>query len=263
MADGFQQIHPLVVLACVIAVVMCLEVIHSSHFLDVILPPDYKAGTSTRRIGGELVTMRSFPTDTSDRRYIVVDCGANRGDVARFVGGQLAAIAPGHHWTYSFEPNVHYEPFLRNLEYHTYVPKACWIDHGNHEYYVAKCVRGAPKAGSLLKEKIHSCKHKNRTKMVPTVDIAQWLIRHVNVSDFLLFRLNVEGAEYQVVERLHQSGALKLVDRIAVEYHSRWMSNKNQNDDHRVNEMLAQYGLSVQAFLTSDEMELAGSLDDT
>mmetsp|Transcript_136863 Transcript_136863/g.237796 ORF Transcript_136863/g.237796 Transcript_136863/m.237796 type:complete len:264 (-) Transcript_136863:134-925(-) len=263
MADGFQQIHPLVVLACVIIVVICLEVIHSSHFLDVILPPDYKGGSSVRRLAADSVLMRSFPSNSSDRRYIVVDCGANRGDVARFVGAQLATIAPGSHWTYSFEPNLHYEPFLRNLEHHTYVPKACWIDHGNHEYYVAKCARGAHKAGSLLKEKMHSCKHRNKTKMVPTVDIGQWLIEHVNVTDFLLFRLNVEGAEYQVVDRLHKLGALKLVDRIAVEYHSRWMSNKNHNDDHRVNEILAQYGLSVQAFLTSDEMELAEALDDT
>jgi FkbM family methyltransferase len=256
MVDSLQAIHPLVMLSGIVIVVILLEVIHSKNWLSNLRPlSEYprRTASSTLTSHPKGWNLRSFPRNDSGRRYVVVDCGANRGDVARILGGKLQAIVPDNHWTYSFEPNLYYASFFNNLHRHTHVPKACWIADGSHEYYVATCARGNLKSGTLLKEKALACKLKNKTKVVPTIDVSNWMLQNLKPTDFVLFRLNVEGAEYDVVTRMHATGTLKLVDRVSIEYHSQWMSNRDKSDDEQLNAVLAEHGLMVQSFLSHDD----------
>ena len=56
------------------------------------------------------------------------------------------------------------------------------------------------------------------------VDVTSWLARNFHVDDYVLVKLDVEGAEHEIVERLEARGALGLIDVMAIECHG-WSGN--------------------------------------
>lgn len=59
---------------------------------------------------------------------------------------------------------------------------------------------------------------------VQIVDVTSWLARNFHVDDYVLVKLDVEGAEHEIVERLEARGALGLIDVMAIECHG-WSGN--------------------------------------
>ena len=64
----------------------------------------------------------------------------------------------------------------------------------------------------------------NATFDVQIVDVTSWLARNFHVDDYVLVKLDVEGAEHEIVERLEARGALSLIDVMAIECHG-WSGN--------------------------------------
>ena len=60
-----------------------------------------------------------------------------------------------------------------------------------------------------------------------TADLTGWLKRNFEETDYILVKLDVEGAEFDIVERLRDHGALALVDVLALECHG-WSGNCTQ-----------------------------------
>ena len=56
------------------------------------------------------------------------------------------------------------------------------------------------------------------------VDVTSWLARSFHVDDYVLMKLDVEGAEHEIVQRLEAQGALGLIDVMAIECHG-WSGN--------------------------------------
>ena len=54
----------------------------------------------------------------------------------------------------------------------------------------------------------------------PTIDIADFISRTVKPDDYLVVKMDIEGAEYQVVPHLLRSTALGLIDEIFIEVHT-------------------------------------------
>ena len=57
-------------------------------------------------------------------------------------------------------------------------------------------------------------------KSVPSVDLAGFLIRRFHVDDFVVLKLDVEGAEYAIIPHLIASGAVNLIDEMFFEGHT-------------------------------------------
>ena len=54
----------------------------------------------------------------------------------------------------------------------------------------------------------------------PSIDIADWLKRTVSTTDFVVVKMDIEGAEYEVIPHLLSTGAAALIDEIFVEVHT-------------------------------------------
>eukprot|EP00668_Euglena_longa_P015096 GGOE01019145.1.p1 GENE.GGOE01019145.1~~GGOE01019145.1.p1 ORF type:complete len:253 (-),score=62.05 GGOE01019145.1:363-1121(-) len=248
--DG-QGLHPLLILAAVLLAVVMLEIVHSRRWLVVLTGNDSIFHPMVRNATASPLHLL-VPANLSRRRYILVDCGANRGDAARVISSRLQHTTGGPHWVYSFEPNPYYAPFLRPLKSHTHIPKACWISDGVHDFHLLRCGRGEHRVWTLLEARPH-CRSKgaNHSSKVQTVDIAQWMIRNLLVTDFVLLRMNIVGAEYEVLTHMHKVGSLKLVDRISVERLGDVSGERPA--DLRLRALLADYGLVARPFLTASD----------
>lgn len=60
---------------------------------------------------------------------------------------------------------------------------------------------------------------------VPCIDFSEYLSKNVQPNDFVLIKMDIEGAEYQVLEKMIKDGVPKLIDCIIIEWHSRFFDN--------------------------------------
>lgn len=60
---------------------------------------------------------------------------------------------------------------------------------------------------------------------VPRIDLSEWIIKNLNQDDFVILKMDIEGAEYDVLEKIVSTDAIKYIDRIYIEWHSHMFSD--------------------------------------
>eukprot|EP01062_Namystynia_karyoxenos_P065866 TRINITY_DN59916_c0_g1_i1.p2 TRINITY_DN59916_c0_g1~~TRINITY_DN59916_c0_g1_i1.p2 ORF type:complete len:395 (+),score=190.05 TRINITY_DN59916_c0_g1_i1:79-1185(+) len=56
-------------------------------------------------------------------------------------------------------------------------------------------------------------------RKVPAVDFADWLIKRVKAEDYVVVKMDIENAEFRVMDRMFETGAMELVDEVFIECH--------------------------------------------
>lgn len=147
----------------------------------------------------------------------LIDIGAFNGDsVLHFVSyPDITEID-------AYEPNDYYGPLWRAIEdfYPDVVfhPDAVYTYNGEIDYY--RRPNNLPLGSTIMKEKIQNTE--NETSKVRCVDI----LDIIPDAPFVL-KLDAEGAEYDILERLIESGKHTLIDRLYVEWHDSKMTSDN------------------------------------
>lgn len=75
---------------------------------------------------------------------------------------------------------------------------------------------------------------------VKAIDFSAWLAETVTLDDYVVCKVDAEGSEYELVQRLLADGTLCLCDRLAVEWHA-WIGPLGQprqdfNDPSKYND---------------------------
>lgn len=55
---------------------------------------------------------------------------------------------------------------------------------------------------------------------VPCINFAEWIQTNCAPDDFIVCKLDIEGAEYQVLDQMNQTGVLCWIDHLYVEWHA-------------------------------------------
>jgi FkbM family methyltransferase len=151
-------------------------------------------------------------------RSIYIDFGANTGDT---IAAHMAASAVDFCW--GFEPNPHLADHARRRfegQPVQIIEMAAWISEGVLPLYL-----GHPLSSTLLPGKValeyypeYAITYENSVD-VRTFDTARWLREHVRDEDEVIVKMDIEGAEYQVLRHLLDSGDLHLIDELRCEFH--------------------------------------------
>jgi FkbM family methyltransferase len=67
-----------------------------------------------------------------------------------------------------------------------------------------------------------------KTVEVSCVDLSTWVNTHCSQDDFVAIKLDIEGAEYDVLEKMIADGTAYMVDHFFIEWHARFFPNKEQ-----------------------------------
>jgi FkbM family methyltransferase len=67
---------------------------------------------------------------------------------------------------------------------------------------------------------------------VVAMDFAKWLPTVARPVDYVYVKLDIEGAEFAVLERLMETGAIHLIDELSIEFHERF------DDSHTVETLI-------------------------
>lgn len=156
---------------------------------------------------------------------IFVDCGSYHANFLEQVvnWGQLHADLHNSS-VYSFEPNakmynywkVIKDRHIRHLKDIQFINKAVWVKDTTISYTETADDIGGTVMGDKTKF--------NNIIKVESIDFSNWIKQF---NEPILIKMNIEGAEYPVLEKMIQDGTDKLVDILFVEFHAKKMDNKD------------------------------------
>ncbi|XP_070546195.1 uncharacterized protein [Ptychodera flava] len=79
----------------------------------------------------------------------------------------------------------------------------------------------------------------SRHDVIPTVDLSQWIQRNVNKEDYVIFKLDVEGAEYGILRKMLTDGTFAWIDKFYGEYHSWQPTGETAEEKKRLTDAVA------------------------
>jgi FkbM family methyltransferase len=154
-------------------------------------------------------------------RRVYIDCGSNAGHVlgARILQGSESEF-------YAFEP----QPELKNsvdwLRTHPFpqVPlhffnKAVWIKDGHIDFYLSEPSPNARAGSTALRGKNSNNIDYLHPITVESIDFSRWIRKTFRRTDYLVVKMDIEGAEYAVLERMVADGTIDYIDELMVEFH--------------------------------------------
>ena len=157
---------------------------------------------------------------TRPPRRVYIDCGSNIAQVmaSRIKQGSEAEF-------YAFEPQpelAHRVDALRaqypQLPIH-FFNKAVWISDGVIDFYLAEpgpTSRGGSTA--LLGKKTNNIDYLHPIA-VQSIDFSRWVRKTFRRTDHLIVKMDIEGAEYPVLERMVADGTIDYIDELIIEFH--------------------------------------------
>ena len=58
------------------------------------------------------------------------------------------------------------------------------------------------------------------TAEVPMIDFSRWILENLSINDYIVIKMDIEGAEYDVLEKVISVGAIDFIDKLFIEWHS-------------------------------------------
>ena len=159
-------------------------------------------------------------------KKVFIDCGYNKGEVSKEFYQKL-----GDSFEYiAFEANPYlYEEYKDKNSFVKLENKAVWVEDSVIDMYVVVVDKYNKKnpftgASTLMKEKskwnMKSHKKEEITK-VQAFDFSKFILDNFDQNDEIIIKLDVEGAEYCILEKMIKTGSSSYINKLYVEFHDK------------------------------------------
>ena len=173
-----------------------------------------------RRLRAHLKRPRLYRGLLPGRRHVFVDCGGNNGcSIRRF----RAEFDPkGRFELVTFEPNESYRDCYSGVPRHRLVEAAVHDREGTQDFFLD---REDGDGSTLFANKLTEANGGYGTLdtahpvTVKTIDLSKWLLENTAESDYVILKLDVEGAEYDVLEKMIRDGSIRRLAHLFIEWH--------------------------------------------
>ncbi len=176
-------------------------------------------------------------------RYVFIDGGAHRGQTIRAF--EKSDLWAAHDWDiYAFECNPRLAAFLEEKFADRMdvkiINKAMWIHSQGVEFYSGKTDLGGNVIGNRYTKKTIG---KIR---VASVDFGDWLKENFTLADTVYVKLDIEGAEYALLDKMLRDRSVRYVDKFFLEFHSAIMDSITEAKDRELLEKIRGLGIPVE-----------------
>ena len=96
--------------------------------------------------------------------------------------------------------------------------KAAWIEDGDINLFVGSKNNKNYSSSLIAHKKTGKLDRKHPVK-VECINFGQWILDTFKPSDFIILRMDIEGAEYKVIPSMLKNGSLSYVNEFFVEPH--------------------------------------------
>ena len=198
-------------------------------------------------------------------RHVFIDLGANNGDSAynffglneKSQGGKFSNILSKKEidkwrWqVYAVEANSVFDKDLIEMkdklskqhQVYLYNSTVAWTYDGFIDFYLDTVNSKYNFWGSSVLENHPDVIRSGKTKKtMPCIDVAR-ILKNYTLEDFVFLKMDIEGAEYNLLLHLILTNTIELVDYIAIEYHPQ--IRKIKIDETMFNNILDSYGIKI------------------
>jgi FkbM family methyltransferase len=193
------------------------------------------AGSVRRDLMDRYSAVRRAPRVRSARRRVFIDCGANTCTVLR---GFIKRFPNFEFFAFEAQPElaVEGERAIRELPQTEiqYFNKAVWTRTEELNFYLATRWGPNHRGGSTLltgNTKNQSAIDYESPIRVEAIDFSSWLRENFVQEDYVIVKMDIEGAEYDVLEKIISDGNLPLMDELIIEFHHQ-MNGAISNERH-------------------------------
>jgi FkbM family methyltransferase len=166
-------------------------------------------------------------------RKIFIDCGAHDGcSVRKF---RKLYDRKKEYMIYSFEVELDFLSFFENISNHTFINKAVWIRDGKKEFYRSKEFLQA--GSTLIKKKKSGELDKKHPIIVKTIDFSKWISDTFSKDDYIILKMDIEGAEYQVIPKMIKDGTFSYINELWIEWHYTKIKYPKEKHDNLVKQI--------------------------
>jgi FkbM family methyltransferase len=150
---------------------------------------------------------------------IFIDLGANVGAVSKAFAQKNSACE-----IFCVEPNIHLIPSILAVAAElrrtiNIIWSAAWTYDGIIDLYQSD----ADAASTIVDGKVeHSGWPQidyTKSQLVPCFDFSSWMLRRFSLYDDITVKMDIEGAEYDLLEKMLRDGSIRLVRKLICEWH--------------------------------------------
>jgi FkbM family methyltransferase len=165
-------------------------------------------------------------------RKVFIDCGAYDGASVRKFKSETPDF---EEWeVYSFEADKTCWPEWP-CEGVEVIKKAVWIEDGTIEFNVP----GVKTASSSIVRWNGQVK----PDVVECIDLSKWIMEEFDEDDHIFLKLDVEGAEYEILRKMINDGSMDYIDRLNGEFHNKKCGVSKDVDAYFTQVLSHRYGL--------------------
>ena len=155
-------------------------------------------------------------------RKVYIDCGSNKGKITRDFLNEgntdfeyfLFEPLPRFHEEYNIGEMIKKDyPDIKL----TYSAEAIWIKDEELKFFV--CGRGH-EGSSLCENKVSNKMDHEHPLIVQGIDFSSWIMENFSKDDHIIIKMDIEGAEYQVLPKMITDGSVEYANKMIVEFHS-------------------------------------------
>jgi len=153
-----------------------------------------------------------------ENRYFI-DCGSNIGDtidlfLQNFKNAKQYQII-------AFEPNKQLKSYYKKYENVTLYQKAVWIADETKEFYIG--IKNEHSTNSRLDDFYQGRKKEkflNESESVECIDFSRYIAANFSTQDEIILKLDIEGAEYQVLSKMIADNTISFINELYIEFHN-------------------------------------------
>ena len=157
-------------------------------------------------------------------RKVFLDCGANNGCSVRKFKQMVKNYEDFE--IFSFEPNEVFADEIRETGA-LLIDKAVWIEDGPVDFHVVtvdKYGNTTKKTGASTlnphKSEWNSKAHREVTTVqVEGLNFSHWVASNFSSQDFIILKMDIEGSEYDVLEKMIEDDSIRLINELWIEFH--------------------------------------------
>ena len=170
-------------------------------------------------------------------RKIFLDCGAHKATSIKKFREEYPNA--DDYEIISFECNPKFKQILRDVDDITFYNKAIWIKDGKTEFYLGK---GA--SSSLIYGKTRGNLNFDNPIEVETIDLSKWIMDNFTKDDYIILKMDIEGAEYEVLTKMIDEGSIKYINKLYVEFHGLRVF-KTREDTKKIRTAIRELGIPI------------------
>jgi FkbM family methyltransferase len=153
-------------------------------------------------------------------RKVFLDCGGHKGvAVKRFKETKYWKEEGFEIISFEAIPKLAKKYQKEGVDRETYFNKAVWIEDGTIDFFADPQQLG--QGGSVHKHKTTGNLDKENPLTVETMDFSQWILDNFDKNDQIIVKMDIEGAEYEVLNKMIEDGSINYINLMFVEWHQK------------------------------------------